>query len=297
MLVSASPASPKDNRDSHSIPFHGLLLVSTPIGNLGDISARARDALAQCHLVLCEDTRRTGRLLAAMNIHARTETLNEHNEDARIQLIIARLRADETIALVSDAGTPIISDPGYRLVRAVVAADIPVTAIPGPNAAVTALILSGLPPLPFMFLGFPPPKQAARRAAFSGLRAVERAGLSTTLIWHEAPHRLRETLEDLLRVFGDRNAAVARELTKRFEIVRRGKVSDLLDLFQRELPRGEITLVIGPAEEDDPEDLDERLRNALATETVKDAAALVSAATGLPRKLVYGRALQLREET
>ncbi len=297
MLVSASPASPTDNRDSYSTPFHGLLLVSTPIGNLRDISARARDALAQCHLVLCEDTRRTGRLLSAMSIRARTKTLHEHNEDSRTQLIIARLRADETIALVSDAGTPVISDPGYRLVRAVIAADIPVTAIPGPNAAVTALILSGLPPLPFLFLGFPPPKQAARRAAFSGLRAVEIAGLSTTLIWHEAPHRLQETLKDLLLVFGDRKAAVARELTKRFETVRRGKVSDLLEVFQRETPRGEITLLIGPAEEDDPEDLDERLRTALATQTVKDAAALVSAATGLPRKLVYGRALQLREET
>ena len=215
-----------------------------------------------------------------MDIRSRTETLHEHNEDARIESVLGRLRANQTIALVSDAGTPLVSDPGYRLVRAAIEADLPVTAIPGPNAAVTALILSGLPPLPFMFLGFPPPKQAARRAAFGGLRAAERSGLSATLVWHEAPHRLLETLVDLLEVFGDRSAAVARELTKRFETVERGKVSYLTDLFTREPPRGEITLLIGPPETDDPEDLDGRLRAALATQTVKDAAALVSTATG-----------------
>lgn len=231
-----------------------------------------------------------------MNIHTRTETLHEHNEDARIGAVLARLRANQTIALVSDAGTPLMSDPGYRLVRAAIEAKLPVTAIPGPNAALTALILSGLPPLPFLFLGFPPPKQAARRTAFSGLRAAERAGLSTTFIWHEAPHRLLETLADLTHVFGDRSAAVARELTKRFETVERGKLSDLSALFTREAPRGEITLLLGPSETDDPEDLDGRLRAALSTQTVKDAAALVSAATGLPRKIVYARALQIHEE-
>ena len=171
------------------------------------------------------------------------------------------------------------------------------TAIPGPNAAVTALILSGLPPLPFMFLGFPPPE--AGRAP-SGVQQVcarpNGRDCSATLVWHEAPHRLLETLADLQDVFGDRNAAVARELTKRFETVERGKVSDLTDLFTREPPRGEITLLIGPPETEDPEDLDGRLRAALATQTVKDAAALVSAATGLPRKMVYARALQIHEE-
>jgi 16S rRNA (cytidine1402-2'-O)-methyltransferase len=198
--------------------------------------------------------------------------------------------------LVSDAGTPLVSDPGYRLVRAAIEAGLPVTAIPGPNAAVTALILSGLPPLPFIFLGFPPAKQAARRTAFSGLRAAERAGLSTTLVWYEAPHRLLDTLQDLREIFGDRNAAVARELTKRFETVERGRLSDLENLLALESPRGEITVLVGPPETDDPEDLDGRLRAALATQTVKDAAALVSTATGLPRKLVYARALQIHEE-
>jgi 16S rRNA (cytidine1402-2'-O)-methyltransferase len=296
MPVAASAEPPDGTRDSQPVPLRGLVLVSTPIGNLGDLSARAREALDVCDVILCEDTRRTGRLLAAMDIHTRTETLHEHNEDARIASVLERLRANRMIALVSDAGTPLVSDPGYRLVRAAIDAGLPVTAIPGPNAAVTALILSGLPPLPFMFLGFPPPKQAARRASFSGLRAAERAGLSATFVWHEAPHRLLDTLADLQAVFGDRSAAVARELTKRFETVERGKVSMLLDLFTREPPRGEITLLIGPPETDDPEDLDGRLRAALATQTVKDAAALVSTATGLPRKLVYARALQIHEE-
>lgn len=297
MPVAASAGSPDDPRDGQPASLRGLVLVSTPIGNLGDISTRARSVLAECDLVLCEDTRRTARLFAAMDIHSRTEALHEHNEDARIASVLARLREGEVIALVSDAGTPLVSDPGYRLVRAAIAAGLPVTAIPGPTAAVTALILSGLPPLPFMFLGFPPPKQAARRAAFSSLRAAERAGLSATLVWHEAPHRLLETLSDLHAVFGDRAAAVARELTKRFETVERGKVSDLADLFMRDPARGEITLLIGPPESDDPEDLDGRLRAALATQTVKDAAALVSAATGLPRKIVYARALEIHEES
>ncbi len=296
MPVAASAASPDDKRDGQSAPLHGLVLVSTPIGNLGDISARARMALAGCDLILCEDTRHTGQLLAAMDIRGRMETLHEHNEDSRIEAVLARLRAHETVALVSDAGTPLMSDPGYRLVRAAIAADLPVTVIPGANAAIAALVLSGLPPHPYLFLGFPPPKQAARRAAFGGLRAAERAGLVATLVWYEAPHRLLETLADALEVFGDRKAAVARELTKRFETVERGKVSYLADLFARDPPRGEITLLIGPAEADDPEDLDGLLRAALATQTVKDAAALVSTATGLPRKVVYARALQIHEE-
>ncbi|MFL5257215.1 MAG: 16S rRNA (cytidine(1402)-2'-O)-methyltransferase [Rhodopila sp.] len=296
MPVAASAASPDDLRDGQPDPPNGLVLVSTPIGNLGDIGVRARTVLGSCDLILCEDTRRTGRLLTALDIHNRTDALHDHNEDSKIPMVLDRLRAGQTIGLVSDAGTPVVSDPGYRLVRAVIAAGLPVSAIPGPNAALTALILSGLPPLPFMFLGFPPPRQAARQAAFGRLRAAERAGLSATLIWHEAPHRLLETLADIQEAFGDRSAAVARELTKRFETVVRGKVSDITTLFNREPARGEITLLIGPPETEDPEDLDQRLRAALATQTVKDAAALVSTATGLPRKLVYARALQIHQE-
>ena len=170
------------------------------------------------------------------------------------------------VALVSDAGTPLLSDPGFRLVRAAIAEGLPVSAVPGPNAALTALVLSGLPPVPFLFLGFPPPRAAARRAGFGGLRAAERAGLAATLIWHEAPHRLAETLADMAAAFGDRPAAVARELTKRFEEVRRGTLAELAAYYAATPVRGEVTVLVGPAcaGAADAEGLDERLRSALA---------------------------------
>ena len=173
--------------------------------------------------------------------------------------MLERLRAGQTIALVSDAGTPLVSDPGYRLVRAAIAAGFT-----GHRGSGTQCRGDRADPVRFAAIavhvpGISPAKQAARRAAFGSLRAAERAGLSATLIWHEAPHRLLETLADLQEVFGDRAAAVARELTKRFETVERGKVSELATLFTREPPRGEITVLIGPPETDDPEDLDGRL--------------------------------------
>jgi 16S rRNA (cytidine1402-2'-O)-methyltransferase len=284
-------------RPSH-IPS-GLILVATPIGNLADLSARAIAVLRAAELVLCEDTRMTARLLAHYGIAAPTAPLHEHNEEARIPSVLARLRAGALIALVSDAGTPLVSDPGYQLVRAAIAEGLPVSGVPGPNAGLLALTLSGLPPHPFLFVGFPPPRQAARVAAFSGLRAAERAGLSATLIWHEAPHRLAETLADVLSVFGDRPAAVARELTKRFEEVRRGGVAELSAHYAENPARGEITLLLGPAgaEAADAEDLDGQLRRVLATHSLRDAAALVAAATGLPRRTVYARALELSQDS
>jgi 16S rRNA (cytidine1402-2'-O)-methyltransferase len=271
----------------------GLVLVSTPIGNLDDLSARAKAVLLAADLILCEDTRHSGRLLAAIGAKAKLQPLHEHNEDAALPALLEQLRRGRRVALISDAGVPLVSDPGYRLVRAALAEGLAVTAVPGANAAVTALILSGLPPLPFLVLGFPPPRQAARRAAFGRLRAAERAGLTATLVWYEAPHRLADTLADMEQTFGARPAAVARELTKRFEEVRRGRLPELAAHYREHAARGEVTVVIGPPEQDDPEDLDGRLREALAANTLKDAAALVAAATGLPRKLVYARALAL----
>jgi 16S rRNA (cytidine1402-2'-O)-methyltransferase len=296
MPVAACDPSPDTEPADRRGGLSGLVLVSTPIGNIGDLTPRGRDALAGADLVLCEDTRHTGRLLAALGIQAKLRPLHEHNEDAVIPSILAQLRGGRSVALVSDAGTPLISDPGYRLVRAAVAEGLTVSAVPGANAAMMALTLSGLPPQPFLFLGFPPPRQGMRRAGFGALRAVERAGLRATLIWHEAPHRLAETLADMAAAFGVRPAAVARELTKRFEEVRRGSLPDLADHYAAEPARGEVTVVVGPAEEADPEDLDGLLRTALANASVKDAAALVAAATGLPRKTVYARALALHAE-
>ena len=248
----------------------GLILVATPIGNLADFSPRAAEALRTAELVLCEDTRTTARLLQHHGIGVRTEPLHDHNEEGRIPGLLARLARGARIAVVSDAGTPLVSDPGFRLVRAAIAAGVAVSAVPGPNAAVMALVLSGLPPQPFLFLGFPPPRSAARLAAFGQLRAAERAGLSATLLWHEAPHRLAEMLADLVTSFGERPAAVARELTKRFEEVRRGPLPVLAAHYAAEAARGEITVVLGPPEPEatDAEDLDGMLRRALATGSV-----------------------------
>ena len=287
---------PKPGNDSQTTPLQaGLALVATPIGNLADLSSRAAQTLRTAALVLCEDTRTTARLLRHLGINPPCWALHEHNEDAQIPAVLARLRGGAAIALVSDAGTPLVSDPGYRLVRAAIAAGLPVTAVPGPNAAVSALVLSGLPPLPFLVLGFPPPREAARRAAFGALRAAEHAGLAATLIWYEAPHRLAATLADLAGQFGPRPAAVTRELTKRFEEVRRGPLPDLAAHYAVHPARGEITLLVGPAPagQAGADDLDAQLRAALAAHSVKDAAALVAAATGLPRRVVYARALAL----
>ncbi|HUD60920.1 MAG TPA: 16S rRNA (cytidine(1402)-2'-O)-methyltransferase [Acetobacteraceae bacterium] len=292
----ACAASPEPEQDGRSALPDGLVLVSTPIGNLGDLTPRARETLRAADLILCEDTRHTARLLAAIGVKAKMQPLHEHNEDAAIPSVLEMLRRGLRVALVSDAGVPLVSDPGFRLVRAAITEGLAVSGVPGANAAVAALVLSGLPPLPFLVLGFPPPRQAARRAGFGGIRAAERAGLAATLIWYEAPHRLAESLADMADAFGDRPAAVARELTKRFEEVRRGALSELAAHYAGNAARGEITVVVGAPEQDDPEDLDGRLREALAAHSMKDAAALVAVATGLPRKLVYARALVLGRE-
>lgn len=284
---------------SHAPSSGGLVLVATPIGNLGDFSPRGAEALARADLVLCEDTRMTARLLTDRGISVRTEALHEHNERQRVPNLIRRLSEGAHIALVSDAGMPLLSDPGFRLTRAAIDAQIPVTVVPGPNAALTALVLSGLPPHPYLFVGFPPPRSAARKEAFAKLHAAERAGLSATLIWHEAPHRLAETLVDMASVFGaDRPAAVARELTKRFEEVKRGTAEELATFYANTPPRGEITVLLGPAPEVETsaDDLDTTLRTLLATHSVKDAAALAAAAAGLPKRTVYARALELAAE-
>jgi 16S rRNA (cytidine1402-2'-O)-methyltransferase len=277
----------------------GLSLVATPIGNLGDLSPRALAVLGGADAVLCEDTRVTGQLLTRYGLSAPLLPLHDHNEAEMVPRIVERLRAGQRLALASDAGTPLVSDPGYRLVRAVIEAGLPVTALPGPNAAVMALTLSGLPPQPFLFMGFLPPRGGPRAAAIARLRAVERAGLSATLILYEAPHRLAETLAALAEGLAPgRPAAVARELTKRFEEVRRGSLAELAAHYATHEALGEICIVIGPAPEETTAgaDLDAQLRAAMAGSSLRDAAAMVAAATGLPRKQVYARALELSRE-
>lgn len=249
-------------------------------------------------VILCEDTRTSAVLLRAHGIATRTQALHEHNEQARIPALIDSMLKGQHFALISDAGTPLVSDPGYRLVRAAIEAGVSISGIPGPNAALLALTLSGLPPHPFMFTGFLPPKSGARRAALQTLRAAEMAGLSTTHIFYEAPHRLADFLADAAAVLGPRPAAVCRELTKHFEEVRRGGLDELAAHYAAAPARGEICIVIGPAtaEAATAEDLDTALRTALASMSVKDAAAAVATATGLPKKSVYQRALELGRE-
>jgi len=295
-LASEGPSDPSAEAAASAGP-PGLILVATPIGHLGDFSPRALATLRAADTILCEDTRVTGGLLVKHGLSVTMLPLHEHNEDAQIPRVLERLRGGQRLALVADAGTPLVSDPGFRLVRAVIEAGLPVSAVPGPSAAVMALTLSGLPPHPFLFLGFLPPKAAARAAEIARLRAAERAGLAATLIVYEAPHRLAEALAGLAEGLGaTRPAAVARELTKRFEEVRRDSLGALAAHYAAEPVRGEVVVVIGPPlpEVTSAATLDERLRVALgAGLSLRDAAATVAEATGLPRRQVYGRALEL----
>ncbi len=277
-------------------PPGGLVLVSTPIGNLQDLSPRAIAALRAADTLLCEDTRVTARLCAVFEITATLLAVHDHNEQGRIPQVLRWLAEGRRVVLVSDAGTPLVSDPGFRLVRAVLEAGLPVAAVPGANAALLALTLSGLPPQPFLFVGFLPPRGAARRAALTRLRAAERAGLAATLLFYEAPHRLAEALADLAEVLGPRPAAVAREMTKRFEEVVRATLPELAARYADAPPRGEITLVVGPPPQEAAPaeaDLDALLRTALEGHSLKEAVAAVTAATGQPRRVVYARALAL----
>jgi 16S rRNA (cytidine1402-2'-O)-methyltransferase len=219
-----------------------LYLVATPIGNLSDITLRALETLRAVDLVASEDTRKTGLLLKHFDIQKPQIAFHEHNEARAGQRIEEALIAGQSVAVVSDAGTPGVADPGYTLVRRAVAADIPVTMIPGPSAVVMAVVLSGLPSHAFTFRGFPPRKSGKRRTFL----AVD-AESPHTLVFYEAPHRLRDLLADALAVYGDRPAALANELTKLFENVQRGRLSELLAGLEDAQPRGEYVVVIGGA--------------------------------------------------
>ena len=280
-----------------------LYVVATPIGNLSDLSARARDTLANSDLIAAEDTRHTGVLLKHFGIGTPQLSLHDHNEAARAVEIIALLRAGKSVSLVSDAGTPAISDPGFELVRAVAAAGFEIIAIPGPCAAIAALSIGALPTDRFCFEGFLPARGAARRQR---LKALERE--ARTLVLYESPHRVRETLEDCVTAFGEARAAtVVREATKLHETTYRGSLLEMLARSREDadFSRGEIVLLIGGApqtEGDDAESeskaqLDKVLLVLLAELPLKQAAHLAAQITGARDNEAYKRALALKEQS
>ncbi len=264
-----------------------LYLVSTPVGNLEDITMRALRILREADLIACEDTRHTGRLLDHFGIRKPLISYHEHNEQARAGELVDRLVAGEKIAVVSDAGTPGISDPAYRIVRAAIDRGIEVIPIPGATALIAGLVASGLPTDAFLFGGFLPPKKTARRSRLEGLRG-ERA----TLVFYEAPHRIRETLLDAEEVLGDREASLARELTKMHEQFIRGPLSAIRARLDQ--PRGEMTLVIAGCPDDNQFDLDERSISEQVEELVRvegmsrtDALKTVARRRGMSKRDAY----------
>ena len=271
----------------------GLYLVATPIGNLRDITLRALEILAAADLVACEDTRVTRKLFDHYGLSAPLMPYHDHNAETARPRILERIAAGGAVALVSDAGTPLISDPGYKLARAAALAGHAVTAAPGASAALMALTLSGLPTDRFLFEGFLPAKAQARRA-----RIAELGRIPATLVLFESGPRLAAALADLADGLGAREAVVARELTKLHEEVRRGTLVSLAgDYAAGAETRGEIAIVIAPpSPEAAPPDIDSLLRAALARLTLKDAVAEVAAATGEARRAVYSRALELAKE-
>ncbi|WP_199720853.1 16S rRNA (cytidine(1402)-2'-O)-methyltransferase [Azospirillum cavernae] len=272
-----------------------MYVVATPIGNAADITLRALDTLTRATAIACEDTRVTAKLMGMHGIHTPFVSYHEHNAAKMRPILIERMKAGDSIALVTDAGTPLVSDPGYKLVRECVAAGVAVTTLPGASAPLVALVLSGLPTDRFLFAGFLPNKSSARRAT-----AGELKGVPATLVFFESPQRLPESLADLAEILGPREAAVARELTKFYEEVRRGTLPELAAHYaEAGPPKGEVVLVIGPpGEEATPSeaDVDSLLRETLTRLSVRDAAADVAARTGQPKRAVYARALELARD-
>jgi 16S rRNA (cytidine1402-2'-O)-methyltransferase len=287
---SHSSAGSKRRADGNVAP--GLAIVATPIGNMLDITLRALATLRAADVIACEDTRVTQKLLTRHGIARPLVAYHDHNAERMRPLLLDRLRRGELVALVSDAGTPLVSDPGFKLVQAALADGLPVTTLPGASAPLAALVLSGLPSDRFLFAGFLPPKSGARRTALAELAAVP-----ATLVFFESAPRLGAALTDMAAVLGSRPAAVARELTKLFEDVRRGDLAELAAHYRDAgKPRGELVVVVGPAPEaagPSAAALDEQLKAALAQMSVRDASEAVAVATGRKRRDVYRRALLL----
>jgi 16S rRNA (cytidine1402-2'-O)-methyltransferase len=276
-------------------PAPGLYLVATPIGNLGDITLRALETLAGVDIIACEDTRVTRRLTERYAISAELKPYHEHNAAMARPKILEKLAQGASIALVSDAGTPLISDPGFKLVREVCAAGHAVIAVPGASSVLTALSVAALPTDRFFFEGFLPPKQVARRT-----RLTELARIDATLVMFESGNRVQDTLADLADVMGGRDAAICRELTKLHEEIKRASVAELAKTADTLETRGEFVLVVGPPPKDaevmTQHDLDDLLRSSLVRDSVKDSVAHAVELSGRPRREVYARALELAKE-
>ncbi|MFZ4164975.1 16S rRNA (cytidine(1402)-2'-O)-methyltransferase [Brevundimonas sp. NPDC058933] len=269
----------------------GLYLVATPIGNLRDMTLRALDVLAAADLVLAEDTRVTAKLLTAYGLKARLERCDDHASARAAETAIERLKAGEVVALVSDAGTPLVSDPGYVVARAVIAEGLPVHPIPGASSLLAALCLAGQPADRVLFAGFLPPRSGARKTMLEELRTGRQ-----TLVFFESGPRLKDSLTDMAEVLGDRPAAVTRELTKLYEEAVRGTLTELAADPRCDAPKGEIVVVIGPGEAEvaSAADADAALTEAMTRLPPGEAAAEVSKALNLPRKPLYKRALEMQ---
>ena len=291
----AQPIDPADtSKRSKTEVRPGLYIVATPIGNLGDLTERAARTLEAASLIACEDTRVTGKLLFNRGIRSKLVSYHDHSSKSVRARLIKSLKEGEIVALVSDAGTPMVSDPGYKLVAAAYQAGVYVTAVPGPASPLAALVLSGLPTDRFLFAGYLPPKKKARSELIR-----EFAKLRATLIFLESPKRLEASLSALAEDLGDRSAAVGRELTKVHEEVIRGRLKDLANKYLREgEPKGEVVILVGPPEDKPPSEdvIKALLQDALSQMSVRDAAAMVATATGAPKKEVYQRALQLARD-
>jgi 16S rRNA (cytidine1402-2'-O)-methyltransferase len=285
----ARPQTPPVLNDAPLAP--GLYVVATPIGNLRDLTLRALDVLAAADLVLAEDTRVTGKLLSAFGLSAKLERYDEHAAERTRPRALAALAQGKRVALVSDAGTPLVSDPGYRLVREAAQAGHPVFPIPGASALLAGLSVAGLPTDRFLFAGFPPPKSAARRTFLAEL-----AGVRATLVFFEGGSRLAASLADMAAVLGEREAVVCRELTKLHETVVRGPLSTLAADPQFAAPKGEIVVLVAPgrAVAATAADADAALADALTRLRPAEAASEVAKALGLPRRDLYRRAMELR---
>ena len=270
----------------------GLYIVSTPIGNSGDLSHRAVNVLAGSSLIACEDTRVTAKILNIYGIRTPTISYHEYNSKKQLPRILTHLKKGDPVALVCDAGTPLISDPGYRLVEECINVSIPVSAIPGPSSALAALVISGLPTDKFFFQGFLSSRPGER---LSQLRAL--AHIPGSLVFLESARRLPAMLSNALEALGNRQAAVCRELTKKFEEVTRGEIQDLVCAYAKSgPPRGEICVIIGPAINNDrtsDADLDRLLTQELAKNSVRDASINIATITGLSKRRIYARALDL----